>query len=179
MIPLHLRYTRYSNTWCNVILFKDLSLFSSLSLCTPIPTQCVLKALWGQIIYIFLCTFLFNHHLLKMLNGYINQTKWKRGEKGGLSGNSWFAKTSKKYLPEALLQVKDIKLDFAHKRTSSIMKEKYQTNLNSNDVNSPNTNLELLYYKGKGGANSCLSIVIVMKSMGKIGILRGSKSIRS
>ena len=45
-----------------------------------------------------------------------------RGGGGKVSGNSWFAKTSKKHLPGALLQVKDIKLDFAAKRTSSIMK---------------------------------------------------------
>lgn len=59
------------------------------------------------------------------------------------------------------------------------MKEKYQTNLNNNDVNSPNNNLELLHYEEKEGTNSYSSIIIVMKSLGKIGILRGSKSIRS
>lgn len=46
----------------------------------------------------------------------------KNSPEGEVSGNFWFAKTSKKHLLEALFQVKGIKLDFAVKRTSSIMK---------------------------------------------------------
>lgn len=46
-------------------------------------------------------------------------------------------------------------------------------------INSPNANLELLHYKGKGGGYSYSSIIILMKSLGKIYILKGSKSKRS